>query len=325
MRRFNRAARSRECDIMLKDRGLQFGQAMLFLLLGIGAAGVHADATDSGGGEPFHIQSHRGAGIAAPENTLEAFTLSWNMGVTPEADLRLTKDGVIVCFHDGNLKRVVSNATEAEKSLSIEKIDLARVRELEVGSFRGEQFRGQKVPTLADVFAAMRGQSDRLLYLDIKTVDLDQLVDLIREFGVERQVIFTSEKYPLIQAWKKKLPESLTLIWNRGSEAELEAKFATLRATDFAGITHLQIHVFVHDLDSDEPFRASSKYLQEIGNELTSKGIVFQVLPWECADREAYVRLLELGVKSFATDYPEVTLEAVSEFRTKSASRTNSN
>ena len=96
--------------------------------------------------EPFHIQAHRGAGIAAPENTLEAFTMSWDMGVTPEADLRMTQDGAIVCFHDDNLKRVVSNAVDADESISIEKLDLARVQELEVGSFRGQQFAGQHVP-----------------------------------------------------------------------------------------------------------------------------------------------------------------------------------
>jgi hypothetical protein len=122
-----------------------------------------------------------------------------------------------------------------------------------------------------------------------------------------------------LRKWKEKVPESHTLLWNRGTEQQLDAKFAKLRADDFSGITHLQVHVHVRvrvgDLQSDDPFTPSSAYLRGVGDELTGRGIVFQVLPWECADVRAYVRLLEVGAASFATDYPEVTLEAVEQFQ----------
>jgi glycerophosphoryl diester phosphodiesterase len=269
-----------------------------------------------GAGEaPFHIQAHRGAGIARPENTLEAFEQSWRISVTPEADLRTTKDGAIVCFHDANLERVVSNPPENAAEIGIEDLTLAEVERLEVGSFRGKQYAGQRVPTLQRVFAAMRGRPERLLYLDIKTADLDHLVSLIREYGVASQVIFTTTHHHLISDWRKRVPESLTLLWNGGSEAELAKKLAAVREIEFEGITHLQIHVRVGDVASDEPFVPSSAFLRKTGKELKARGIVFQTLPWECSDRRAYVKLLELGVESFATDYPEVTLDAVAEFR----------
>src|SRR4051812_44789118 len=60
----------------------------------------------------FVIQSHRGAGVLAPENTLEAFELGWKLGTVPESDLRTTKDGVIVAFHDNNFSRVVKGVSE---------------------------------------------------------------------------------------------------------------------------------------------------------------------------------------------------------------------
>src|SRR5882757_7554267 len=71
---------------------------------------------------PFHIQAHRGAGDAFPENTLESFEWSWKHGVTPESDLRTTKDGVIVCFHDPNFKRLPYNISDALKKQSVEKL-----------------------------------------------------------------------------------------------------------------------------------------------------------------------------------------------------------
>ena len=43
----------------------------------------------------FIIQSHRGAGELAPENSRESFELAWSLGTIPEADLRTSKDGVI--------------------------------------------------------------------------------------------------------------------------------------------------------------------------------------------------------------------------------------
>ncbi len=66
------------------------------------------------------IQSHRGAGDLAPENTLESFAFAWEMGTVPEADVRLTSDGVFVAFHDPHLRRTPSGIPEEWRDLGIE-------------------------------------------------------------------------------------------------------------------------------------------------------------------------------------------------------------
>ncbi len=267
---------------------------------------------------PFPIQAHRCAGIAMPENTLESAQWAWQHGVTPECDLRMTKDRQIVCFHDPNFARVPVNVDAKTKKLGVEKLTLTELKKLDVGSFRGAQYSGERIPTLESIFAEMHGHPERMLYLDIKTVDMDRLAELIRKYGVEQQGIFTSTHYDLLQDWKKRIPESPTLLWNGGTEAELTKKMDGLRKDDFKGITYLQIHVHVGDLASDEPFDPRSEFLRTLGKELKLRGIVFQVLPWECSDQRAYEKLLALGAESFATDYPEVTLGAVRSFRAKS-------
>src|SRR5690606_29925010 len=108
---------------------------------------------------------------------------------------------------------VVSNLPEERKELGIERLTLDEVRQLEVGSFRGKQFTGQRIPTLASVFAEMKGHPERLLYLDIKDINLDQLVALIQEYDVAKQCIFTTKDHQLIRDWKKRVPESLSLLW----------------------------------------------------------------------------------------------------------------
>ena len=295
-------------------------------LIGLLASSLSIATNPSSAKDPpaFNIQAHRCAGLALPENTLESCLWAWEHGVTPEVDLRITQDGKIVCFHDAKLDRVPTNADAKIKKLGVEKLTFADLQRLDVGSFRGKQYAGQRIPLLSSILGEMRGRPDRLLYIDIKKIDLDQLASLIREFDAEKQCIFTTTHYDLMRDWKKHVPDSPTLLWNGSTEQErpnheqvLIKKMDDLRKHDFKGITYLQIHVFVGDLASDEPFTPRSEFLQTLGKELKARGIVFQVLPWECSDPRAYDKLLALGVESFATDYPEVTLDAVRRFHEK--------
>jgi glycerophosphoryl diester phosphodiesterase len=53
--------------------------------------------------------AHRGGAALAPENTLAAFGLATALGIRYlETDVRLTRDGQLLCFHDGTLDRVTT-------------------------------------------------------------------------------------------------------------------------------------------------------------------------------------------------------------------------
>ncbi|HYE21553.1 MAG TPA: glycerophosphodiester phosphodiesterase family protein [Tepidisphaeraceae bacterium] len=264
--------------------------------------------------DQFVIQSHRGAGELAPENTLATFELAWQLGTYPEADVRTTRDGVTVTFHDANFARVVKDADEALRNKGVGDLTWDELSKLDVGSWRGEKFKGARVATVAEVFAQMTGRPERRLYLDIKTVDLAKLADEVRKHKVAGQVILASTKYDLIRKWKALVPESGTLLWMGGSEAELTKRFEELRKTKFADVTQLQVHVRPRKdaaLDQPDPFTPSDAFLTATGRELRERGVLFQVLPWGVKDPKAYARLLDLGVMSFATDYPDVTTAAV--------------
>jgi Glycerophosphoryl diester phosphodiesterase family len=56
--------------------------------------------------EPMAI-AHRGGAALAPENTLQAFRLAASLGFRYlETDVRATRDGRLVCFHDPTVDRV---------------------------------------------------------------------------------------------------------------------------------------------------------------------------------------------------------------------------
>lgn len=297
--------------------------AFLRLLAALAGAAAHAapaewNITDHIPLERVIVQGHRGVGHLAEENTVEAFELAWKMGLYPESDLRMTKDGVIVPFHDNNFARVVKDASPALKKKGVKDLTYAEVAQLDVGSWKGEQFKGRRVLPMAAIFELMRGRPERHLYMDIKSIEFPRLAAEIRKYGLEKQIVLASRKVEELRAWKALVPESETLLWMHGNEAELGRDLAAHRATRFAGITQVQIHVYpkvtadtwappADPSPADNPFRLRNDFLREVGRELRAHGVLFQTFPYT-DDPAVYGKLLDLGVMSFATDYPDITL-----------------
>lgn len=265
--------------------------------------------------ERFVIHSHRGAGDMVPENTTAAFEMGWKLGTVPEADMRTTTDGVIVAFHDANFKRTVKTKDAALKKKGVSDLTFAELSALDVGGWKGPQFAGLRAPKLSEVFELMRGKPERQLCLDFKYVDLKQLAGEVHRGGVSKQVVFATTDYRLLREWKTLLPDSETLLWLAGADDELKPRLAEARAVGFAGITHLQFHPRANpDKASPEPFTISRALLRSTAEEMRSHGILFMALPRDITDEKLYWQLLDLGVASFSTDYPELALKAVRDY-----------
>jgi len=258
--------------------------------------------------QAFTVQSHRGAGALSPENSVEAFEIAWTLGTVPEADLRITKDGVIVAFHDNDFKRILPNASVEIKSKGVADLSWEEVRRLDIGSWKGAEFAGQRIPRMTDVYRILDKHPERRLYIDIKNVDLNQLARESRR--VHKQLILASTDYSVIRRWMELAPSSATLHWMGGTEEQLGARLKKLEETNFKSITQLQIHV----RSTADGITPSERFLLRTGDALRTRGILFQVLPWESRDPEFYHKLMDLGVASFATDYPDVLMNAVGEY-----------
>jgi glycerophosphoryl diester phosphodiesterase len=257
--------------------------------------------------EDFMIQAHRGAGELAPENTRETFELAWSLGTIPEADLRTTTDGVIVAFHDNHFARMLPEGSEEMKRKGIQDLSWDEVAALDIGAWKGAEFKGQRVPRLSELFDLLKVDAKRLIYVDIKNVDLKQLAEEAHAAGVAPRLILASTVPKVIRDWKALAPSSKTLHWMGGDEEALAKRLATLEGEGFAGVDQLQIHV----RKAGDAFTPSAGFLEDVGEKLRKHGILFQVLPWGVKDPEIYQQLMDLGVASFATDYPDVTAESV--------------
>lgn len=257
------------------------------------------------------VQSHRGAGVLSPENSIEAFEIAWSLGTIPEADLRTTRDGIIVAFHDRDFERILPHAPPAERRRGIHDLTWEEVRRLDIGAWKGPRFAGQRVPSLEEMFAAMSSHPGRRLYIDIKNVDLEQLARQAHAAGMEGRLILASTDYAMIRQWKRLAPASHTLHWMGGTEERLAARLAALEEAAFEAVTQLQIHVRARPSPAGFEIAPSPRFLVETGGRLRRRGILFQVLPLENGDPALYRYLMDLGVASFATDYPDAVMQAI--------------
>jgi glycerophosphoryl diester phosphodiesterase len=96
------------------------------------------------------VIAHRGASGTAPENTLAAFRRAVDVGAPMiELDVQLTRDAQVVVLHDDTLDRTTNGRGPAARHT------LASLRELDAGAWFDDRFAGERVPTLAEVLAAI--------------------------------------------------------------------------------------------------------------------------------------------------------------------------
>jgi glycerophosphoryl diester phosphodiesterase len=146
------------------------------------------------------IIAHRGASADAPENTLAAFKLAWEQKADGiEGDFRLTRDGQIVCSHDATTKRV------GDRTLEVAASTLEELRQVDVGSWKGPAWKGERMPTIGEALAAV--PPGRKIFVEIytpKTVPV--LKRAIAESGLRpEQVVVISFERKAVAAAKEEL------------------------------------------------------------------------------------------------------------------------
>ena len=109
------------------------------------------------------LTAHRGYRQKYPENTMIAFREALKLDIdSVEMDVHMTKDYHIVVCHDASLSRTTN------KSGEIYALTLDEVREADAGIKFGEEFAGEKVPTLEEFLELMATRPDIRVLLELK-------------------------------------------------------------------------------------------------------------------------------------------------------------
>ncbi len=165
--------------------------------------------------------AHRGASAHAPENTLAAFELALKHNADAiELDAKLTADGHVIVIHDQTVERT----TDGEGRVG--SLTLEALKELDAGSFFDIAFKGERLPTLDEVFAAV-GQRTiinvELTNYASLTDDLPgKVCELVKRHRLESRVLFSSfNPLALIRAHRRLPQVPIGLLAFPGSKGAL--------------------------------------------------------------------------------------------------------
>lgn len=276
----------------------------------------------------FRCQIHRGGGAKSrPDNALETFLWCWGHGMSPEADARLTKDGVAVAMHDDNFQRVGRGVKPDFASKKIHTLTWDEIRDVDTGSYLGPEYASTRIATMESVFAAMKGRPERLLYVDEKGAPPELIAELANKFGVIEQVYYCSCNWKLIPRWRKAAPKGRSMVWLGAwpkdnspaeiarSEAFVQQRLDEMAATGFDGIDQVQIHLRT---DSSKPdiFCPSTPFIKRAIALMHQHGVTVNGVTWtEGTNKAVYREMWKIGFDHYTTDFPETLFEVADEIR----------
>lgn len=165
-------------------------------------------------GKPF-VVAHRGVPVIEPENTLPSFQRALQQGADVlETDLRFTRDGQIVLFHDSTLARTTNGQG------AIRDYTLAELKQLRTKAPTG-LLTDARVPTLLELIEQTEGKTPFLLELkDPLFIDphyaarLIELLDAHNMLQSSAIVSFHPTYVASVKAIHPALPSGNITLWN---------------------------------------------------------------------------------------------------------------
>ena len=239
------------------------------------------------------VFAHRGASAHAPENTLAAFELALAHGANGvELDVKLSADGEVVVIHDATIDR-----TTGEKG-HVSKLTLAALRELDAGSFFSEEFRGEKIPTLAEVFETIGRRTlinvELTNYATPRDGLANKVCDLVKRFGLEERILFSSFLSSNLKRTRGLLPDVPRGLLALGGWMGWWARSFGFNFGDYQAL-----HPNLEDVSPRQVARVHR--------------LKRRVLVWTVNTSDDMRRLISWGVDGIFTDEPKLATEVFAE------------
>jgi len=236
------------------------------------------------------VIGHRGAKAYAPENTIESIETAASLGVEwVELDVKLTKDGIPIIFHDEELDRTTSGTG------LIAQTKYEDLRDLDAGSWFGDSFFRARIPTLEEAVDIIL-KRNLGLNLEIKPCP-----------GREKETAEVALDY-LSQYWD----DTSKLLISSFQHVSLESSMDL--APDYAR------GLLIGGEEMPENWKEMADYLDvttiNLGSRLVTRAVADDVMDLELPllvytvnDPMQARALQKLGVDCFFSDNPDVILE----------------
>lgn len=256
--------------------------------------------------EPMpRVIAHRGDSRNYPENTLPAFESAVRMGIdVVETDIHLTKDGLLVIWHDPTLERNTDGRGR------IEDHTLEELRRFDAGytftqdggktfPFRGK---GVRICTLAE---ALEHCPEQRFNIDLKTKCpeiVDEFIKVIREHDAVDRVVGASFHLSNLKRLRRLAPDFLTSVTTAEVVPLLFRQKTHTLPKAFKRKIIFQIPMAVGPVKVVTPAFVKAMH---------QRGAV--VMVWTINDEETMRRLFEMGVDSVMTDDPALVIKVADE------------
>lgn len=231
--------------------------------------------------------AHRGASGYAPENTIAAFDKAVEMKADYiEIDVQRSRDGELVIIHDTTVDRT-TDGTGKVKDLTFEQL-----RTFDAGSFKGEQFKGEKIPTLDEILDRYHGKIGILI--ELKAPELYP--------GIEESVAQELKERNLDR------PQNEKIIIQSFNFESMKKMDSLLPKVPIGVLTSSKSHATEQAL---KEFSAYAEYFNpsygivtaDLVNQVHSLGM--KISSWTVRNQEAANFLLSMDVDAIITDYPD--------------------
>lgn len=153
------------------------------------------------------IIGHRGACAHAPENTISSFELAVDHQADfVELDAKLSKDGQVMVIHDQTVDRTTDGYGKVNELLCSE------LKALDAGSKFDPKYRGERIPTLNEVFE----QVGKKLFINVELTNysspkddlIEKVFQLIVKQNMQDRVLFSSFLPANLTKMKRLLPHT---------------------------------------------------------------------------------------------------------------------
>ena len=244
------------------------------------------------------IIAHRGASGEAPENTMVAFKLAWELGADGiEGDFHLTRDGHIVAIHDKDTNKV----TKGKNKLIVKKTSLKELQGLDVGSWKNETYSKARIPTLEDVIDSL--PEGKKFFIEIKcgTEIMKPLIKVIDLKVKERPILKTNISFI---SFDKDVIKSCRTQWPDIEANYLESYKKIKGISKWAPNENEVFRLLKLSLASGIGTQANKEVLNpKFIKRLRLNQLSFHC--WTINDIETARHFRDLGVDSITTDFPK--------------------
>ena len=264
----------------------------------------------------FDVQGHRGARGLKPENSIPAFLVALDHGVTTlELDVVVTRDKQLVVSHEPWMSAAICLTPEGseiaekeEKRYNIYQMTYKEILAFDCGSKGNAAFPEQtkmqvSKPLLRDVIAAVEDHIRSYTRYEVDyNIEIksgpegdgkfhptpeeysDLLYGLLDQYLPLRRVMVQSFDFRVLKYWHKKYPD-----------VRLSALVANANSTS-ANLAALGFNPAVYSPHYKLVSRAMVNYVHRRG---------MRIIPWTVNEDSDMLSMKAMGVDGFITDYPD--------------------